>query len=53
MLLDKMKTKISVSIDEDMLKKIEEVVGKGRFRNKSHIIEYSVKKLMEDEENGK
>jgi Arc/MetJ-type ribon-helix-helix transcriptional regulator len=47
-----MKTKISVSIDEKMLKKIEEVVGKGRFRNKSHIIEYSVRKLIEEEGDG-
>ena len=42
-----MKTKISISIDEDTLKQLEDVLRQEEiFRNKSHIIEYSVKKFL-------
>ena len=44
-----MKTKISISIDEDTLKRIERLLKEGLFRNKSHIIEYSVKKVLREE----
>jgi len=44
-----MKQKISITIDEatvfDILKSIET----GKFRNKSHVVEYAVKKLLENE----
>ncbi|MBI4158796.1 hypothetical protein HY500_00885 [Candidatus Woesearchaeota archaeon] len=44
-----MKTKISISIEEETLKKIEEVLEEGIFRNKSHVIEYSIKKFLEND----
>jgi Arc/MetJ-type ribon-helix-helix transcriptional regulator len=50
-----MKTKISVSVEEELVNKLEELVNSGKFRNKSHLIEYSVndllKKLLEDKKN--
>ena len=46
-----MKHKLSVTLDEDLVAEINEALSTGKFRNKSHIIEYAVKKLLE-EENG-
>lgn len=46
-----MKQKISISIDEDKMNKIEELLKGSRFRSKSHVIEYSIEKfLVEDEQ---
>lgn len=45
-----MKTKISVTVDEKIIKLIEEKISSGRFRNRSHVIEYGVKKLLEEKE---
>ncbi|MBT3404659.1 hypothetical protein HN832_03010 [archaeon] len=42
-----MKQKVSISLGEDTLKKVEEKLTEGLFRNKSHIIEYSVNKFLE------
>ena len=47
-----MKTKLSITVDEETLIELEEQLNSGRFRNKSHLIEYAVKKLLE-EENGR
>lgn len=44
-----MKQKISISIDEEKMKKIEELLISSRFRSKSHIIEYSLEKFLEKE----
>ena len=44
-----MKQKISISIDEEKIKEIEEIIKQGRFRNKSHILEYSLNKLLKEE----
>ncbi|MFQ5475081.1 MAG: hypothetical protein ACE5DM_04560 [Candidatus Nanoarchaeia archaeon] len=41
-----MKTKISVSIDEETLEDIKKELRKGLFRNQSHMIEYSVRKVL-------
>ena len=46
-----MKKKLSVSIEEKMIALIENLSQDSRFRNKSHVVEYAVSKLME-EENG-
>ena len=43
-----MKKKISISIDEETLLKILESIDHGRFRNKSHAIEYAVNTLLEE-----
>lgn len=49
-----MKQKISISIDEKKIKKIEELLNSSRFRSKSHLIEYSLEKFLEGEsENGR
>jgi len=44
-----MKTKISVTIDEQKIKLIDEILKKGLFRNKSHIVEYSLNKFLKEE----
>ena len=47
-----MKKKLSISIEEDKIKLLERLVKDGRFRNKSHLIEYSIDKFLREEENG-
>ena len=46
-----MKHKLSVTLDEGLVHEIIRAISTGRFRNKSHAIEYSIKKLFE-EQNG-
>jgi len=45
-----MKQKLSISIEETLIKKIEEKAKEGIFRNKSHVVEYAVEQLMQEEE---
>jgi len=47
-----MKKKISISIEEETLKVLDEILVDGRFRNKSHVIEYSLDKFLEVLKNG-
>ncbi len=42
-----MKQKISITIDEEKIKEIEQILTKGLFRNKSHVIEFSLIKFLE------
>ncbi len=42
-----MKLKISISIEEQTLKQVENEVAKGVFRNKSHFIELATRKELE------
>lgn len=44
-----MKQKLSISIDNETVIKLEELIKEGRFRNKSHILEYSFKRFIENE----
>ncbi len=44
-----MKHKLSVTLDEEVVDDIHKVLSTGRFRNKSHVVEYAVKKLLEVE----
>jgi Arc/MetJ-type ribon-helix-helix transcriptional regulator len=44
-----MKQKISITIDDEVLRNILHAVESGKFRNKSHVLEYAVKKLLEVE----
>ena len=44
-----MKQKISVTIDEEKIKQIEKMLKEGLFRNKSHVIEYSLNKFLKEE----
>ena len=41
-----MKRKLSVTIEKDTVKLMEGMVKEGRFRNKSHVLEYAVDKLL-------
>lgn len=45
----KMKQKVSISLGEETIKEIDERLSDGLFRNRSHFVEYSVKKLLEGE----
>jgi len=49
-----MKQKINITIDEEKMKLAEKLLESGRYRNKSHIFEYGLTKLLEEEiKNGK
>ena len=41
------KQKISVTIDENVLCLVERALESGRFRNRSHVFEFGLRKLME------
>ena len=45
----KMKQKLSITIDEKTVHDILKTIESGKFRNKSHVVEYAVKKLLEVE----
>jgi Arc/MetJ-type ribon-helix-helix transcriptional regulator len=42
-----MKTKISVTLDERTVHNILKTISSGRYRNKSHVVEYAVRKFLE------
>jgi len=42
-----MKHIVSVSLDEETVFKIREILRKGSFRNKSHVVEEAVKKMFD------
>ena len=42
-----MKKRVSATIDKSSVKIIEEFLKKGRYRNKSHVIEEAIKLLKE------
>ncbi|MBI2655857.1 hypothetical protein HYX06_05555 [Candidatus Woesearchaeota archaeon] len=44
-----MKQKISITLDEETVFKIQNNLRTGKFRNKSHVVEFAVKKLLEAE----
>ena len=46
-----MKIKISISIDEITLEKVQQQVNKEIYRNKSHFIELATKKFLKEVEN--
>lgn len=46
-----MKKKVSISIEEKTISKIEDILEDGQFRNKSHVIEFAVNKFMQEKEN--
>ena len=41
-----MKKKLSITVDEEKVEEIEKIVSEGRFRNKSHIIEYALNSYL-------
>ena len=44
-----MKSKLSVTLDEEIVHEIIKALSTGKFRNKSHVVEFAVKKLLEQE----
>ena len=45
-----MKAKISISVDEMTYFKVLDLIRRSKkFRNKSHVFEYAIKKLVDDE----
>ena len=46
-----MKKKLSISIEEQTISKIDKHIEEGTFRNKSHLIEFAVDKLIKEKEN--
>ena len=48
----KMKQKLSITIDEKTVLDMFTAIQTGKFRNKSHVVEFAVKKLLEVENNG-
>ena len=45
-----MKQKISITIDEENVAVINEILQKGLFRNKSHVLEYALIKFLDSQE---
>ena len=45
-----MKQKLSITVDEKLVQFIEKIVQEGRFRTKSHIMEYALKCFLEKDE---
>ncbi len=41
-----MKKKISVTIEEEILRLLDVELKTGKFRNRSHILEYAMRKLL-------
>ena len=45
-----MKQKISITIEEDTIECLDGVVNEGRFRSKSHAVEFSINKTLKENE---
>lgn len=45
-----MKERISATVDTKTIKTIDSILKKGKFRNKSHLIETAIKLLEEKED---
>jgi Arc/MetJ-type ribon-helix-helix transcriptional regulator len=39
---------MSISIDEEKINLIEKLLSDGKFRSKSHVIEYSIDKFLKE-----
>ena len=45
-----MKHKLSVTLNEELVNDVITAISTGKFRNKSHLIEYAVKQFLKEEE---
>ncbi|MDP6293681.1 MAG: ribbon-helix-helix domain-containing protein [Candidatus Woesearchaeota archaeon] len=45
-----MKCKVSISVDEATLEKLDSSLEKGVFRNRSHAVEYALKIFLEEDD---
>jgi len=46
-----MKKKLSISVEEETIDKLDDYVSEGTFRNKSHVIEFALNKLIKEKQN--
>ena len=46
-----MKHKLSVSLDEKLVQELDRILSTGKYRNKSHAVDFAVRRLLE-EKNG-
>ena len=44
-----MKEKVSISLNRETVKNVDKRLADGKFRNRSHFIEYAVRKMLGDE----
>lgn len=44
-----MKIQTSITVEKEILNKIKDRLRDGSFRNKSHLFEFAVRKLLEEE----
>ncbi|MEA2037475.1 MAG: hypothetical protein U9O94_08245 [Nanoarchaeota archaeon] len=44
-----MKQKLSITLEGDIIPKMDEKIKNGTFRNKSHLSEFAIRKLLEDD----
>lgn len=47
-----MKQKISISLEEENVRKLDELLKTSRFRNKSHAVEVALEMLLREKEDG-
>ena len=45
-----MKKKLSITVDNSVLEKLDSFLSDGSFRNKSHIVEQALRKFLEKKE---
>jgi Arc/MetJ-type ribon-helix-helix transcriptional regulator len=45
-----MKQKLSITVDEEKIRLIEEMLKEGLFRSKSHVVEYSLDKFLKEKQ---
>ena len=45
-----MKYKLSVSLDDKLVHELGRILSTGKYRNKSHAVEFAVKKLLDSPE---
>jgi len=43
-----MKSKISICMEEEVIKRLKDYISEGSFRNRSHIIEVAVNRFMKE-----
>ena len=44
-----MKEKLSVTVDEKTLQLVDEAIDGGNFRNRSHVVEFGLHKLLKED----
>lgn len=47
-----MKERLSVTVDSELIKNLDEILQNKEFRNKSHLVELALVKFMKEKEDG-